>query len=85
MLKAKVYEEVKLARATVLEIDRTVLGLSKMIQGVRGQVIYPEDVSYQETYTSRLQLFQEASQALDGLVQVPQQQERLDVILVEKD
>jgi methyl-accepting chemotaxis protein len=81
--KAKLQKEVEIAQETILEADRTILGLSKMVRAVRGQVIHPEDASYQKTFAGGLAVFQEASQKLDQVVQEPQQQERLNKILSE--
>jgi methyl-accepting chemotaxis protein len=82
--EAKLQQETEVAQKIILESDRAVLGLSKMVRAVRGQLIYPNDTSYREkTYAEGLQVFQEASQKLDELVQEPQQQERVTTILTE--
>ncbi len=79
--KEKLQAEVTRSQQTIIKADQLVLGLSKMLRTIRGQVISPKDATYRQNYEEGLQQYQQAVPELQALVQETQQKERLNNLL----
>jgi methyl-accepting chemotaxis protein len=81
--KEKLQEEVLHSQAVILKTDQLVLGVSRIVRNVRGQVLFPKDDTYQDSYKKGIQEFQEISPQLQKLIQEPKQQQRFNILMAE--
>lgn len=73
----------KRSQNTIISADKVTNGLSKMVRNVRGNILFPQDESYQNEYEEGLQLFREATTELDKLVEDPQERQQFAIITTE--
>lgn len=83
--KEKLQERVVRSQDAIVEANKASLGLSRMVRNIRGQVIFPKDTSYQESFAKGNEAFQQASLKIEQLIQDPQQKERLNKMKAEVD
>jgi methyl-accepting chemotaxis protein len=86
--KGKRQQEVENAQKIIIKMDQLALGLSMMLRSARGQVLFPQDKSYQHyqiTTDKGIQILQKVSPELEVLIQEPQQKERLDTLLTKSN
>lgn len=81
--REKTAEKVRRSQKAIINAGDVTSGLSKMMQNVRGQILFPLDKKYETNYLLGLQLFREASKKLDQVLQDPAQRQQLVVIITE--
>ncbi|NJL40637.1 MAG: chemotaxis protein [Leptolyngbyaceae cyanobacterium SM1_4_3] len=77
-------EEIETEQETIREVSQLTVGLSKMVRAVRGQVLFPTEEDYQDTYQEGLEQFQEASSGIiEMLEDDPEHIEPMEKVLAE--
>lgn len=76
-------QQSKAEEVIIEEINNLIYGLSRMARNVRGQIIFPEDKSYLQSYNDGLLLFENSYSNLDNLITDKEQQQRLNNIIAE--
>ncbi|NJO73011.1 MAG: hypothetical protein HC833_04140 [Leptolyngbyaceae cyanobacterium RM1_406_9] len=77
-------EEIETEQETIREVSQLTVGLSKIVRAVRGQVLFPTEEDYQDTYQEGLDLFQEASPGIiEMLEDDPEHIEPMEKVLAE--
>ncbi len=81
--REKLQERVLRSQDIIIKSDQLVLGVSRIVRNVRGQVLFPKDNSYQDSYEKGVQEFQQISPELKKLLEEPKQKERFDILMAE--
>nr|WP_242035613.1 ATP-binding protein [Leptolyngbya sp. FACHB-8] len=79
----KLSEAAQSEQSTIQAMNEMIYGLSRMVRNVRGQVLFPQDSSYLQSYNEGFVAFQEEADFLKTTVEEPQQRERLLHIIAE--
>lgn len=75
--------KVKRSQNTIISIGNVTQSLSVMIRNVSGQVLFPQDISYQKRYELGLENFRKATVELDNYFQDNEQQKLLTIMVTE--
>ena len=75
--------KVKRSQNTIINMGTVTNSLSTMIRNVRGQVLFPQDNSYEKKYELGLQNFRKAIGELDKLLQDSEQQKQFIIMVTE--
>ena len=76
-------QKIEVAQTTIIDVNETVYGLSRMVRNVRGRTLFPQDASYLKSYKDGFDVFRQTSRELDQQIKDPEQRERLNTIIAE--
>ena len=81
----EIIAEVRLAQTKIQHTNQAVMGISRMLRNVRGQVLFPQDYSYRESYQAGQRQFRQAATELEALMQEQQERQQLEILIEEGD
>lgn len=81
--KEVVTEKIKRSQNTIINIATIANSVSRMVQAVRGRILFPQDINYTKNYEEGIELFRNTATKLDKLMDDPQEKQQLAVMVTE--